>query len=114
KNARFPGGRMGLAATRTAVIAGMMLGTSGIAAGATLGTKTITNANHAGGRGSSGNTVVTFAPSATPGTIRRIDYTGTLTKVAADTWAKEARVSPTLGGLAVSQNYLQFSPIEDY
>lgn len=86
---------------------------SSVVAG-TVGTRTFTNANHAGMRGASGNTIALFSPGSAGSVVRRIDYTGSLTKVASATWAREARISPTGTGLAASQNWIQFSNVQDY
>jgi hypothetical protein len=100
---------------RPAIVVSLIL-LPAVAAASEIGTRTITNAVHAGRRGATGNTVTAFTPNAAGGTIRRIDFAGSVTKAAGATftWANEARVSPTLGGLATSQGWIQFTNVRDF
>lgn len=76
-----------------------------------LGTATVTNANHFGYYGfastSANNTKRTIGPFT--GVAKRITVSGTLTKVHPDAWAKSLRVLPSGTGLAVTQPWFQFS-----
>ena len=74
-----------------------------------LGTQTITNADHYGYWGfpstSRFNTKAVVGPFT--GTARRIDISGTITKVHPDAWASSIRVQPSGSALAVNQPWFQ-------
>jgi len=82
----------------------------------TLGTATITNANHYGYFGfpstSQFNTKATVGPFT--GTARVIKVEGTITKVHPDAWASSIRVQPSGAALAIYQPWFQFTNQRDF
>jgi hypothetical protein len=86
------------------------------AKGATLGTATISNAQHYGYYGfastSANNTKANVGPFS--GTARTIRVQGTITKVNPDAWAKSIRVYPRGAALANTQPWFQFSDVYDF
>src|SRR2546423_7005882 len=82
----------------------------------TLGTATITNANHYGYYGfastSANNTKATIGPFS--GTARVIRVTGTITEVHPDAWVSSIRVLPSGAALAGYQPWVQFSNQRDF
>ncbi len=82
----------------------------------TLGTATISNANHFGYFGfpstSANNTKTTVGPFI--GTARTIHVEGTITKVHPAAWAKSIRVYPSGAALAGYQPWFQFSNQYDF
>jgi hypothetical protein len=89
---------------------------SSSASAATLGTATITNANHYGYFGfastSQFNTKATVGPFT--GTAKRIFVNGTIAKVHPDAWLSSFRVQPRGNNLAVYQPWFQFSNQRDF
>jgi hypothetical protein len=86
------------------------------ASAGTIGTATITNANHYGYFGfastSQFNTKATVGPFT--GTARVIKVEGTITKVHPDAWASSIRVQPSGAALAIYQPWFQFSNQRDF
>jgi hypothetical protein len=93
------------------VLIAAWLGASTSSSGETLGTATVTNANHYGFFGfastSAQNTKRTIGPFS--GTARVIRVEGTITKVHPDAWAKSIQVQPSGPALAGYQPWFQFS-----
>lgn len=82
----------------------------------TLGTGTVTNAQHYGyfafSSTSAQNTKATIGPFS--GTTRVIRISGTVTKVHADAWLSSIQVQPSGAGLATYQPWIQFSDQRDF
>jgi hypothetical protein len=99
---------------RSFVIAALVGSSSALAT--TIGTQTITNANHYGYFGfastSAQNTHVTF--TAGTGTARVIHVSGTITEVHPDAWVSSIRVLPSGPALAGYQPWFQFGNQHDF